>query len=98
MLFKAITNQIEALDTDAISMLRKDALQSLINYIKHKADHDKPTIGKINHSPTTNKVENQATRRINLSRKILALRKGNSIGEISRTRVLSKITQLLRNA
>lgn len=42
MLFKAITTQIEALDTDAISMLRKDALQSLINYIKHKADHDKP--------------------------------------------------------
>ncbi|MEC7568371.1 MAG: protein-tyrosine-phosphatase, partial [Bacteroidota bacterium] len=42
MLFKAIITQIEALDTDAISVLRKNSLQSIINYIKHKADHDKP--------------------------------------------------------
>ena len=42
MLFKAITTQIEALDTDSISLLRKDSVQSLINYIKHKADYDKP--------------------------------------------------------
>ena len=42
MLFKAITNQIEALDTDAITVFRKNSLQSIINYIKHKADHDKP--------------------------------------------------------
>ena len=42
MLFKAITTQIEALNTDAISVLRKNSLQPIINYIKHKADHDKP--------------------------------------------------------
>ena len=42
MLFKAITTQIEALNTDAISVFRKNSLQSIINYIKHKADHDKP--------------------------------------------------------
>ena len=42
MLFKAITTQIGALNTDAISLFRKNSLQSIINYIKHKADHDKP--------------------------------------------------------
>ena len=42
MLFKAITTQIGALNTDAISVFRKNSLQSIINYIKHKADHNKP--------------------------------------------------------
>ena len=42
MLFKAITTQIGALNTDAIPVFRKNSLQSIINYIKHKADHNKP--------------------------------------------------------
>lgn len=41
MLFKAITTQIEALDTGSISLMRKDSLQAFIHYIQLKLEQDK---------------------------------------------------------